>query len=792
MDNNTKATGKFNMTIKIVIMIIISCISIFADYKLKISCTMFNGLVSILFSTVAVIAGIWISCYLLFFQLYKDRYPIKIVKEKYLPNMRNSFLKVVYTLVFGCVLIVINNGIVANVCFTTVSLITIIEILLKIYQTNKSLMINTYIDEFCEKLQKDLNCCNNVICEQNLKDIKYILDESIVKEEYYVTQNITEKMGAVYRAFLDNSIKMLGTGSTAKDIEVSFDKIVGINIYQLELCSKINSELLVKKIIRQQRKNLEFCIDASQYEWFKEYFHEYNVFVFQMQKDRKADLVDELYYLYIALFKMLIDKNKEEWIKYGLLELMQITSSLIFAYKNINVCNYANFLSGMLIYCTDKDKQSIYQIVNENIEKLTVLVCKTAGTFYDIRVYYVWIFNELLKKDNQKAKDFFELVSKNSITASEDPILIEFKLYCIDELNDKCVDNESQDNLFEQHIEIIINMIALNTEYNSYIILPNFESKIYECNNVTSKIDNIIDAIVRLLNECIIKDNVQMFFHIISKVNLILAKTETRHRIIQEKLFDIYIWLVKRTKNLINKQFFEISFDQISDAIKNMDKARSISASFGKHIIESLSSCAKNGNSDDFTIMLNVVNLFMTFLSEGRELLFISSSADRKKELYRGMFNIGTCCIENNFEEGLRRVSNAIGWFTIYSIDQTTGELTTYLIERAGELYNISKSMDVSSKTQTFILTLFTTVGAYCCKDIHLNSYLSKILNCIKNEDEEKVKTAVSLRTSENDMWNELYNDRTKDLTNQFMTKFIQLKRTSPKSTAQYVAGQIN
>ena len=94
------------------------------------------------------------------------------------------------------------------------------------------------------------------------------------------------------------------------------------------------------------------------------------------------------------------------------------------------------------------------------------------------------------------------------------------------------------------------------------------------------------------------------------------------------------------------------------------------------------------------------------------------------------------------------------------------------MIERASELYIISKRMEVTSKTQTYLLTLFTTVGTYCCKESKNQLYLNKILDCIKNEDREKIYTAIRLRTSENDMWNDLFENRTEKLTKQFLKQF--------------------
>ena len=46
------------------------------------------------------------------------------------------------------------------------------------------------------------------------------------------------------------------------------------------------------------------------------------------------------------------------------------------------------------------------------------------------------------------------------------------------------------------------------------------------------------------------------------------------------------------------------------------------------------------------------------------------------------------------------------------------------------------------------------------------------IIYAIKNEPRINVETAVRLRTSENDMWNSLYQGKTDELTKKFMEKY--------------------
>ena len=65
----------------IVILIVCAVVSISVDIFLKSSCELFNEINRILFSLVTVIVGFWVTCYLLFLQIYKDRYPLIFLKN---------------------------------------------------------------------------------------------------------------------------------------------------------------------------------------------------------------------------------------------------------------------------------------------------------------------------------------------------------------------------------------------------------------------------------------------------------------------------------------------------------------------------------------------------------------------------------------------------------------------------------------------------------------------------------------------------------------------------------------
>ncbi len=97
--------------------------SIVVDIILKLDCMIFNNLSEMLFSLVTVIAGFWVTCYLLILEIFKDRYPIKLIKDKYLPQMKFIIAYIIYAILFGCYILIKQGGLTENIWFAISALL---------------------------------------------------------------------------------------------------------------------------------------------------------------------------------------------------------------------------------------------------------------------------------------------------------------------------------------------------------------------------------------------------------------------------------------------------------------------------------------------------------------------------------------------------------------------------------------------------------------------------------------------------------------------------------------------
>jgi len=512
---SSKVNKKFKLIKRIwlvCILIVIAIISILTDIFIGSQSKVYSKLNEILFTAVTVIAGFWVTCYLLFFQLYKDRYPLKFIKDRYLPQMKCNFIYIIFSITFGCFVITKNGGVCENVLFAAIALFTVLLVLKYTYDTSKSIMINTYIDEFCEEMSKKLNNKENCVNNDAFKDLKYILDESIVREEYFIVQNIAIKTGIIFRTFLSNSISILQSGDTKECIEKSFDNIVNISIYQLKICKDVSSDLIITDVGNQQIFNINFCIDTNQYEWFKKYIKEINLFAFESQKNNNKNLNDEVFSIFNTVLKNLINEEKSEWIKYLVNNLFSMATSLNFIDENINLKYFASTLIKGLIICNEEKKEEYFNFIYEKLESFTNIVCKIPKGFSDVKVYYALYFNEIIKKDIDQVYRFLKTIFENGQNSGNDSAWTEFKFYCVIETIDynKRVKNAPAKILREYHMSLLSEVIEMKERYKGYMIEPDLEKEIMENQYSIEQVTNICSDIRFLLNKTIINPEIFM------------------------------------------------------------------------------------------------------------------------------------------------------------------------------------------------------------------------------------------------------------------------------------------
>ena len=250
-----KEAGRECINILLYVFLGIGLFAFVADHLGAVKVQAIEDVAEIAQSLITLLASIWITCYLLFMELFKDRFSLEPLKKEQLPRMKNIFILVIYDVLYGCVLTFFDYGFWGCVFFVAVSLLTVMVIFVNVFNAYKTLMVSSYVDKFFERVTSALNTHTGIVEQASLNEVKYILDESIAKEEFYTAQNIVRKTGQTFREYLGNLIK-ISEQSGVSNAEESFKTVVDFNIKQLELCKNIPSDLLVNTLLIEQKNNI--------------------------------------------------------------------------------------------------------------------------------------------------------------------------------------------------------------------------------------------------------------------------------------------------------------------------------------------------------------------------------------------------------------------------------------------------------------------------------------------------------------------------------------------------------
>lgn len=729
-----------------------------------------NTLSELIFSSLIGLVTIWISGYFILIQLYKNTYPMEIIEKNFLKKVKMILIYSILNILIGVLTLSLFNNYVVEIYYIILFVINVIVVFYYTYRINREFTINTYVDKYFKDLADSLekeNITKNDV-DKSFKDFYKFFDECIIKDEYYVCNNISEKIGLLFKNLIEHCNKML-LNNEEEMAEYIFEKIINSGMYQISYAKNSKTESLISNLFIQQEKNIKICIKIGKLDWFKKYIKQINLLSKEYKNNHNC-ILEELYELNMEIGKTLLEKE-DEWLDWFINELYNINISLKYAFKNINLNYFGKLLTYVMVKNIEdnKNNNNKYKILIQVLEKYTYNITHINDNIEDIVIYYSIYGNQLIGNEcREQVRDFIEIITNKNNRTIDNEKWNEFILYYLNITMQEWTEDFGEINR-KKIIDIVLELSLNNSNCNYYSFLPEY-SKIIQVKKDEPKLMNeICDEFEELFIRLVINNNVNMFYIIlrILKDSILTLKQSDRNA--QEKLFDLYLGNLVRTVNIENKKFAELTISIIDDTIEELDRNRKISNQFGIYIIEAIADVAIYRSRIKEMNVINVTNLLSDFLEE-KKYNFIVSDNKRKELLYKSVYNIGISCIENNMENALRNVSNRLGWFIIGSISNNDSPtLTHYLLDRTIDLFKIAKNMDISEKTLVFIMTLFTTVGTYCCKDARYKGYQNKILGILIKEDYGRIKTAIELRTKENNMWDKLFEGQTQSLTQKFL-----------------------
>lgn len=730
---------------------ILIIVGIIIDLVLKKSSSSFLDLNEVVFNAIIVFVGCWFTCYLLFVELYRDRYHLKNINKTYMPKIKGKMVFATEVLLIGGIVLLFDKFYLVNILFLILSGVLVMVITLDIVDSRKQLMVHVYIDSYCDDISKKINDNQNAIDSAVIKEIMQVLDECVVKEEFYAAQIIARKTGEVFRGFLRQSISLIDELNDDKTVEASYDMLINLGMEQIRICNSIPSKILKKEIIVQQYKNIKMCIDTNQYIWFKNYIDAMINLTFSAQKDDKKEVVDCTYEIYCTVLENLVEREYVEWVNYLVNKLLDMTESLNYIYNKNSIKGFAMFIANGM-FC---DNQEIVNILVKAFETFLMHIEHISGSFTEIKMYCAVYFNSIIKKgDVKRIEKFLDIVCGESLRRSFNQAWIEFRFYCIEQ-----VQKEYKNiNVGGYQKNLIREVIEMGADYGGWIMFPSYSQRIDGNKRNEEIITEIAEELEYFIEVCVHNNNMSFYWYILEQIKTLMLENEKNDLIVLKKLFGTIMYAVYSTSRIDNRQMLEISTKYLQESIEELDKNSLISEALLNYIIDELSSMASSLKYDNYSMINSLLGILADFDNEQSGLKIVIGSNEKKKRLYQKIYTVGVSCLESDYEEGVRRCSNALGWSVIRALEHNSNnQLAIYLLSLARALLEAAKIMGASEKTLTFIYTLFTTVGMYCCKQGKKNNVvLKEVLDVLEKDDRGYVGTAITIRTFENDMWDEL------------------------------------
>lgn len=415
-----------------------------------------ENLSELIFSSLIGLVAIWISGYFILIQLYKNTYPMEIIERNFLRKVKIILIYSLINILIGVLVLTLFINFVAEIYYIILFLINVAVIFYYTYRINRIFTINTYVDNYFKELANNFEKENitESDVDKTFGDLHKFFDECLVKDEYYVCNNISKKVGLLFVKLIENCNTM-AMKNKEEIAEYIFEKIINSGVYQITYAKDSQSKSLISNIFVQQEKNIKICIKIGRIEWFKKYIERINLLVKEYQDDDE-NILEELYTLDMEIGEELLAKDNI-WLEWFVNEIYKINVSLKYAFKNVNLKYFGKFLIYIMVKNIEKDQfdERKYKILIKILGKFTYKLTHINDNIQEIVIYYSLYGNQLIdEKYKEQAKDFIKIITSKDNRVIDDEKWNEFILFYLN-----ITMKEWEKDLGEINRKEIINMV---------------------------------------------------------------------------------------------------------------------------------------------------------------------------------------------------------------------------------------------------------------------------------------------------------------------------------------------
>ena len=307
---------------------------------------------------------------------------------------------------------------------------------------------------------------------------------------------------------------------------------------------------------------------------------------------------------------------------------------------------------------------------------------------------------------------------------------------------------------FEKHVNLLTSIQeSYSDKFLSTLLYPDFKRFLNESENRIERVRILKVSFIQLMREAYRLDMARMSYRLFGKLQDCITD-ENITEATRESLMEIYFIVIEQSLKSTHEELNILIFSWMQEAIEALDQKKLLSENLGEEIINIIiDKITQTGMNEDVReYLLEMISGWSIQFEEGNPQNFVLINKQIRVLLINGLHSVGLFSLETLNIALLKNISNDLGWMLINALQQDYPEVQL-LLDSVIDLYRKSVIFGVAFNIRIYLLTLFTTVGAFCQTDSKYNPTGDAVISFLKKIPHDMIDLAIDVRKNDYDGW---------------------------------------
>lgn len=719
----------------------------------------FNLLINNISNLLITFITIIFSAYIMFTELYLNRYANKLIKSKDL-----------IISIIGCGLLIVLNSVIASLKYGVmkiiVALVAVVMIVIftfdfikKINNMKIEAVTKSKADKIIENIKNKFEK-NDV--EEEMKTLKDLYADSYNNNELYVCNHIVKSYSIIIQEYLKYANKCTLEGKQISKNK-TFEKWIIFYFSLLKISFNSEDYNTKKENVNGIYSIIKSLLSCNENDLIKIFYIELNMFFREFCYNEALKIyIHQIYMMQLKLINYIVKENIEN--KREKLVLMRDNFERIFMlllnFSSFSAEEYCEFFS--LICKEYNDNEDVREIFSKPL----INVVNIPNVTFDNKIFGAY---SLLIDDKEYTYEFFiELLKEISKVRYERTLkkmnyIEEVAFYCF------CKNKKYSEEIMDLHEEYMENSLRSGLD-SKVIYFIDYYDVLKTNPALEEKININILKILMFSAKC--KNRVCLMYYLDKVIKIILSfKAEEKDK--QKKWFELLVFISSYNPLNSEMDFCQIFSENILHLIEELDKNKTLSEDFAKTIFSDIETMAS------FSEYLNkqIVDILKYLVNHEEDYKFFNRNEILKKFWY-AFYKISIHSVEYKFYEQIKTVSNVFGWKIIKFLKNNKNDEAQSLITYSKRIFQVSLDLCQDINVNVFLGTLFAIVGGFTMTNICYKKYRESLCNFESNYKKRAVNIiskSKELRLSLSGDWDELIGGDSKKYIEEYVKEYIKI-----------------